>query len=120
MALKWRGKEVREKVIAAVKAGVDETMAAAVIEAKQNHEFKNRTVVLEGSIGIAQPAKEEAGIVTGIWGSQDVAYALRIEFGFKGADSRGRVYDQRAYPFLRPSADKNYPDLPRRIRENLK
>lgn len=120
MALKWRGKEVRAEVIAAVKAGVDETMAACVIEAKQNHEFKNRTVVLEGSITVAQPAVEEGGVVTGIWGSMDVAYALRIEFGFKGADSLGRVYDQRGYPFLRPSADKNYPSLTRRIRENLK
>lgn len=117
--LKWNGKAVRKKVIAAVIAGTDETMAAAVIYAKQNHKWKNRTAVLEGSISIAQPAKEEGAIVTGVWGSLDVVYALRIEYGFKGLDSMARLYDQPAFPFLRPSADKNYPDLPRRIRANM-
>mgnify|MGYP000440907550 CR=1 FL=1 len=37
----------------------------------------------------------------------DLPYARRIEFGFNGADSRGRVYHQAAKPYLRPALDEN-------------
>lgn len=37
----------------------------------------------------------------------DVEYARRIEFGFVGADSLGRVYNQAAQPYLRPALDEN-------------
>jgi hypothetical protein len=35
----------------------------------------------------------------------DVVYAPRIEFGFVGTDSRGRMYHQPARPYLRPAFD---------------
>lgn len=34
-------------------------------------------------------------------------YARRVEFGFKGADSLGRVYDQAGQPYMRPAAGKH-------------
>jgi HK97 gp10 family phage protein len=33
----------------------------------------------------------------------NVEYAAREEFGFAGADSLGRVYNQPAHPYLRPA-----------------
>lgn len=36
----------------------------------------------------------------------NVEYARRTEFGFQGADSLGRVYDQAAQPYLRPAVDE--------------
>lgn len=35
----------------------------------------------------------------------DLEYAARIEFGFTGPDSLGRVYNQPAQPYLRPAFD---------------
>lgn len=35
----------------------------------------------------------------------DVEYGRRVEFGFAGADARGRVYNQPANPYLRPAWD---------------
>lgn len=32
-----------------------------------------------------------------------VVYARRIELGFHGADSLGRVYDQQGNPYLKPA-----------------
>lgn len=37
----------------------------------------------------------------------ELPYAARIEFGFSGRDSLGRVYSQGARPYLRPSLDEN-------------
>ncbi len=109
MALKWRGKEVRQSVIAAVIAGTDETMAVCVIDAKNLAPVD--TATLQGSIGIVQPAQEEGGQVVGMWGSQDVEYAIYQELG---------THKMKAQPYLRPSADKNYGGLNERIRRNLK
>ena len=35
----------------------------------------------------------------------NVEYARRIEKGFVGQDSKGRVYDQPAYPYLLPALE---------------
>lgn len=45
----------------------------------------------------------------------DVAYARRIEYGFQGADSRGRSYHQAAQPYLRPAFDENQERIRRAI-----
>lgn len=36
----------------------------------------------------------------------NVEYARRIEYGFQGADSLGRTFDQAAQPYLRPAVDE--------------
>lgn len=39
-------------------------------------------------------------------GSQ-LPYAARIEYGFRGTDSRGRAYNQTPRPYMRPAFDEN-------------
>jgi hypothetical protein len=41
------------------------------------------------------------GTVTGHVGS-NMAYARRLELGFTGRDSLGRIYDQKPRPYMRP------------------
>ena len=44
-------------------------------------------------------------VTRGVWTAEvgpTMVYARRIELGFKGADSLGRVYNQRPYPYMRP------------------
>jgi hypothetical protein len=41
----------------------------------------------------------------------NVIYSRRIELGFTGADSLGRVYDQAPSPYLRPALDENRPRI---------
>lgn len=45
------------------------------------------------------------GAVAAVAVGTDVPYARRIEYGFSGADSRGRVYHQAAQPYMRPGFD---------------
>ncbi len=45
----------------------------------------------------------EYGVMTG----PATAYARRLELGFVGTDSRGRVYQQQPRPFLKPAYSLN-------------
>lgn len=60
------------------------------------------------------PGRAEATVGT------DVVYAARVEFGFEGADSLGRVYHQAPKPYLRPALDENEDAIQREIGEALK
>jgi hypothetical protein len=108
--LDWQGRQVQARVIKAAKEGIDATMAAAAIHAKQHHPWTFRTGTLEGSIAIAEYAHEEGGLIVGLWGSLDVVYAKWLELG------TGRM---AAYPYLRPAADVEYPKLAERIQRGL-
>lgn len=54
----------------------------------------------------------------------DVEYAKRVERGFAGRDSLGRLYDTPAHPYLRPALDQNRQafadELKQRVREALR
>ena len=41
-----------------------------------------------------------------------MAYGRRIELGFSGTDSLGRLFNQRPYPFLQPAVRRVTPMLP--------
>lgn len=131
MALKWLGDKVTAKMRQAQIAGVNATMAAASEHAKRNHSWNNRTAVLEGSIGIAEPASTQGKGVRGVWGSKDVRYALIHELGGVIRPVRAKALQFRAddgsfvtvtqvtipaRPYLRPAADEQYPKLVARIR----
>ncbi|MBW8638995.1 phage morphogenesis protein [Hoeflea sp. WL0058] len=132
MPVKWYGRQVSEKMRKAQILGVNATMAACVTGAKRNHPWKNRTGVLEGSIGIAEPASAQStGGVKGVWGSRDAVQALIQEVGgvirpvrkqalkFQLEDGTFIVTKKvtiPARPYLRPEADKEYPKLTKRIR----
>lgn len=130
--LVWNGPAVAGKMKAAAKTGVNATMAACVVQAKSNHDWKNQTGILEGSIRITAFAREQGSGVAGQWGSADVKYALIHEMGgvirpvrakalaFRLADGSFRMAQQvtiPARPFLRPAADAIYPLLAGNIRK---
>ncbi len=104
----WRGDEIFDEIQEATKEGIDATMALCVQEAKQR--VPVRTATLQGSIQL-RPAKLIGGDIVGRWGSFTVRYAIFVEMG------TGRM---SAQPYLRPSADHNYPKLPRLIHDAFK
>lgn len=78
-------------------------------------------VLLAAAMPVVNAAKQKAPYLTGtlrrsiraevqngavVVGS-DTPYAARLEFGFEGADSRGRVYHQGPRPYLRPAIFEN-------------
>lgn len=134
-SLKWYGRAVTKKMREAQVEGVNRTMAACTTEAKANHDWQNRTATLEGSIDVADYAKEVSGGVKGTWGSRDVAYALIHELGgvIKPKNAQALAIPQDdgsvrlvksvtmpARPYLRPAADKEYPKLAGRIKRAFK
>jgi len=123
--INWKGDALKRRAEKAAMLGIDATMGAAVIRAKGNHggggaRFQTRTGELERSIRISRPARRTRRGVVGNWGSIGLIYARRIELGFQGKDSAGRVVDAPALPFLRPAAEAEYPKLAGRIRRAAK
>lgn len=132
MTLNWLAEAVTARLRLAQVKGVNATMAAAVSHAKRNHDWKNRTATLEGSIDITEFARTEAIAVRGLWGSRDVRYALIHELGgtiepvsaraLFIRDAAGEIsavvpsVEIKARPYLRPAADAEYPKLAGRIR----
>lgn len=128
MTLRWKGDKVKRSVERAQIEGVNATMAACVLHAKANHgagahgslRFETDTGALERSLRIVNRATASPfGGVRGRWGSVGLAYARRIELGFQGKDSAGRIVDARDYPFMIPAAQAEYPKLAQRIRRAL-
>lgn len=145
-SLVWKGGELTERMRAASALGINRTMEDCVVWSKDNHTWKNQTTVLEGGIGIAEFAREVPGGVEGVWGVQDVVYALIHELGgtIKHPGGTAFFFDENegwavfvrnsdpkagdlprtkahditipARPYLRPSADIHYPQLADRIR----
>lgn len=130
-SLRWNGDALTARMRAAQRLGVNKTMADCVQQAKTNHAWNNQTGVLEGSIKIADFARDDAGGVVGTWGSTDVRYALIHELGgvivpvrakalaIPQADGSVRFVKSvriPARPYLRPAADARYPQLAANIR----
>lgn len=122
--INWKGDALKRKAEKASILGIDATMSAAIIHAKSNHSagahaaqrFVTDSSELERSIRISKPARRTTRGVAGVWGSTGLVYTRRIELGFQGKDARGAVVDAPAFPFLRPAAEAEYPNLPGRIR----
>lgn len=130
-SLVWHGDKVTARMRAAQKLAVNAVMSACVQDAKANHSWVNRTGVLEGGIGIASYATEDAQGVVGTWGVHDVKYALIHELGGTitattakalaiplpdGGVAFAKSVTIPARPYLRPAADRNYPTLPDKIK----
>lgn len=80
-SIKWTGKAVTEKMRQAQIAGVNAIMADCVKHAKANHTWQYQQGALHGGIGIVEYARAEGDGVRGVWGVQDVRYALMMEVG---------------------------------------
>ena len=133
--LNWQGDQVKRHVHTAAMKGVNSIMADCVKDAKADVSVV--TALLQGSIQL-RAARLLKDVVVGIWGSFGVKYALPVELGtrphlirprskkalyWKGAEHPVKVVHHpgtRGKPYLRPAADKNYPNLAARIRSYLK
>lgn len=130
-SLTWNGPAVTAKLKAAQIAGVNRTMGACVNQAKRSHAWQNRTGVLEGGIAIVTFAEAEGEGVRGVWGVQDVRYALIHELGgvIRPVKAQALAIPQPdgsvrfaksvtipKRPYLRPAADQYYPMLSDNIR----
>lgn len=60
----------------------------------------------EADDGVGQPTKELTGVV-----GTNVEYARRLELGFVGTDSLGRIYNQLPRPYLRTALEKNRKEI---------
>ena len=105
----WKGDQIVTNMGKATALGIDQVLAMCVNDAKNDHNFVNRTGLLEGSIQ-SRPAQISGGRWVGSWGSFNVDYAIFVEAG---------TIKLQARPFLRPAADRNYPKLPDQIRQNF-
>jgi len=87
------------KMEAAVTVGAMKVMNSAKSKAPY------KTGNLRSSIHVEprSSGKDEAVVEVGT----DVEYARRMEFGFRGTDSRGRKYNQGTHAYLRPAFDEN-------------
>lgn len=124
MSLTWKGDAVKRKLLRSARIGIDATLSACVQHARSNHgagahgqqRYETQRSNLERNTKIVQPARQQGGSIVGRWGVIGVAQARRIELGFQGKDSLGRVFDQPPFPYLRPAGDEEYPKLAGRIR----
>lgn len=78
--VRWNGAAVRARVAAAAVIGVDQTLAACVVDAKSTHEYENRTGFMNASTTIFDWATWEGDRVSGKWGAH-AYYALFLEIG---------------------------------------
>jgi hypothetical protein len=109
--LDWRGKGLPPILREAARRAIDDTTAAAAIQAKSDHPtWKNVTGTAEGSIR-GDPARILSTVVRGLFGSFDVNYFIWLEIG-----ARGRSGDRT----LRRAADKEFPHLGRRLRAHYR
>lgn len=65
-----------------------------------------------GQVGGSDPALVFALMKVGqtVWVGWTAAYAMRMEYGFRGADKLGRVYDQQGNHFL-STAVQQWPQI---------
>lgn len=68
-----------------------------------------------GDIGGNESDGEHAIVYVGT----DLAYAAREEYGFVGADSLGRVYNQPAHPYLEPAFVESEDEATREVEAAL-
>tara|TARA_Y100000310_G_scaffold204664_1_gene204897 strand:- start:212 stop:547 length:336 start_codon:yes stop_codon:yes gene_type:complete len=104
----WNGPKISNKIVDVVKLAMDDTMAKCVVTAKAK--VPVRTGTLQGSIQMRE-TRIEGQVLTGLWGSFNVKYAIYVEMG------TGRM---SAQPYLRPAADQHYPELTKRIKALMK
>lgn len=107
----WESDKVIRRYTRAAVAAMDDTMAAAAIQAKRSHpSWRNRTGTAEGSIRADATQVKSDGIY-GKFGSFAVRYFIWLEIG-----ARGRAGDYT----LRRAAGIEFPKFPARFVARLK
>jgi len=96
--MKWYGKEVNSAVAKRITDAIEKGCQLVEGDAKINCPII--TTRLRGSI-----THEVEGPVGRV--GSNVEYARRVELGFVGADSLGRIYNQKPNPYLRTALETN-------------
>lgn len=106
-------------MVARVRVGAQKAAqdAAHVVEAAA----KGRAPVLTGTLrrSIRSWVSREDVTEVGYAVAPTVVYARRIELGFKGPDSLGRVYNQQPDPYLKPAVHDSLPRVARIIQTRM-
>jgi hypothetical protein len=79
------------------------------------HTVGNNRIHSEGGDAPSLPSPGHGEVHVGT----NVEYARRIELGFVGADSLGRVYNQEGQPYLLPALEQNKGEIERTIAASL-
>lgn len=101
----WHGDEIAARIERATRAAIDETTAEAAEDAKGSHWWQVGHGQLGGEIK-SEPAERVGREVVGKFGTTQ-------RRGFYG------LFLERRTPFLRPAADRAFPELRKRIRRRL-
>lgn len=139
MSLTWNGEQVQDKVLLASARAGNSILGDSVITSKQL--VPVRTTHLQGSIQMREMAMTSAkGGLRGMFGSFAMHYAIYVEKGTRphfppiDAIAMGMKVDRntafliarsiskkgtKAYPYLQPSADKWFPQLASRIKQEF-
>lgn len=107
----WGGDDLKGATADAAVAGIDETMADCVASAMGL--VRVDTGALRDTIQIQEPATSAGNLVRGVWGSYS-DYAIYQEIG--------PIWTKHPWaftPYLRPSADRHYPELPARVASHM-
>lgn len=103
---KWYGDQIVAKVQRASQAGIDDVLENAVADAKSNHWWQSRQGTLEAGI-IREPAERTA------------RGGARGEFGTTSRQAFYGLFLERRMPFLRPAADRTFPQLAAAIKRRM-
>lgn len=112
-ALSLRVQYMVKPVRAALKDGVDEAAFMFESEAKQNSPVlsgANRESITT-EVVTDEPEKQIRSI------APHMPYSHRLEYGFVGPDSLGRVYHQPAQPYMRPAYETKKADAAAAVKE---
>ena len=110
--LEWNGDRLIERLRAAAREAVDETVDAARDDAAASHVWRNRKGQLEEEI-VSEHADPGDLNPTGSFGTTR-------RRGFYGLFHEQGTKHEHETPFLRPAADRHFIELADRIREKLK
>lgn len=111
LTVRWNGAALKNAAPAACAAGINEVMALCVASAMGL--VLVDTGNLKNSIQIMRPAGPNGTLIVGVWGAY-AGYAIYQEIG---PVTGIRYWTFR--PYLRPSADRFYPELASRIGAHL-
>ena len=95
--------QMMERIAVASSAAV-KTAALAVQAAGMKH-----TKVVSGSLRRSWRTESQGPYAAFV--GPTMIYARRIELGFEGPDSLGRVYHQAPKPYVRPAYDETFPQI---------
>lgn len=91
---------------------------ATTVQQKAQRKAPKVTRTLSRSIQVGEPETDATRITVKI--GTDVEYARRIELGFVGADSLGRMFDQAGKPYMQPALDESRHQMTNKVGQAIR